>query len=144
MNRDMAYRRDAITHPPTQIHNPKLLDLRAITTQAANARRVRVAFELTLRSAMNGQSYKLTLWNPKERRNAGVELHSIGEVELRQHFSADCAILSVFRDRKSIEFSSELGFLSAIHSESCELVEVQPGPKGRQQWQTLTRHTHCL
>jgi len=110
MDGDMVYQGDAMTQPPTQIYKPQLLEFRTITAQPANARRVGNTFELTLRSAMNGQSYKLTLRGPKET------LRPIDEKELRQRFSGDYAALSVFPDRKSVEFWSQMG----------ELVEVPP------------------
>ncbi len=109
-----------MTQPPTQIYKPQLLNLKTISAQPTNARRTRNAFELTLQSAMNGQSYRMTLLGPKEK------LGLIGEAELRERFSGDYAALSVFLDRNSVEFWIQTGFLCAIDCESCELVEVPP------------------
>ncbi|HEX4054335.1 MAG TPA: hypothetical protein VHX86_08720 [Tepidisphaeraceae bacterium] len=107
---------DTLTQPLTQIYKPQLLDFRSISAQGANAKRVGNVFELTLRSAMNGQFCKLTLRGPKDNK-----LRPLDEAELRQRFSGDYAALSIFLDRNSVEFWIQTGFLSAIHCASCGL-----------------------
>jgi hypothetical protein len=112
---------DTLTQPPTQIYTPRLLDFRSIPLQeGAIFRRSASAFEIIVRSAMNGQSYKLVLRGPKKN------LNPIDGPALRQIFSGDYVLLSVFLDRKHIDFSSQESFLFAIHCDSCELAEVPP------------------
>ena len=110
-----------MTHSPIEIYKPQLLSLQSVTSPGLKATRGAGVFDLTLRSSMNGQTYRLTLHGPYEGPRP------IGEAELRLRFSADYALLSVSFDRRSVDFwGQNTGFLSSINCDACELVAMPP------------------